>query len=879
MDLNSIKKVIFVLLFSNGFFASAQIYKDATKATSERVTDLLHRMTWEEKCWQLFMIPGDTNLLHGQLKQGVFGLQVSAASAGDVAGQGLRYERTQPASEQLNRINQLQKYCVEQTRLGIPMLPFDEALHGLVRQGATSFPQAIGLAATWDLELVQEVATHISYETKERGIKQILSPVVNLANDVRWGRTEETYGEDPYLSALMGVSFMRSFEENGIITTPKHFIANVGDGGRDSYPISMSNWYLERTHLIPFEKAIKEAKSRSIMSAYNSLNGQACSSNNWLLTEKLKNDWKFDGFVISDANAVGGALVLHRTAPSYVSSGVQAINAGLDVIFQTDVAHFPLFFPEFPPQGMDTNRINDAVSRVLKAKFNLGLFEHPYTKHSMNADSLLTAGHALAQKAAEEAVVLLKNKADILPLGEDIKKIAVFGEDAILGRLGGYSGPGNQVTTILDGIRIGFPQTQVSYEMGAALHDTSVRVLPVHYITMNGNPGFHAEYFDNPQLAGNPVLRRRDAQIDFHWTLYGPNNEMNPHFYSVRWTGELQTNKTEHLELGLEGNDGYRMYINDSLCIDRWEKRSYHQDFIAYTFDKNRRYSVRVEFKESQGNGKIKFIYKNVDQNNADRDIQKVEKLSQKADVNIVVVGIEEGEFNDRASLRLSDQQEKLIQTVAEKGKKTIVLLVGGSAIHMESWIEAVDGIFVLWYPGEAGGIAISRILNGSVNPSGKLPITYPMNEAQLPLVYNHLPSGRGDDYRNLSGEPLFPFGFGLSYTQFDYTEQKQETKNPIFHIGESAQVHFTISNAGKYQGTEIAQCYLKRLNTNEIAPVQELIQFQRVLLNSNESKDLVFTFELKEDLSPFGLAPGAYELQIGSSSKDIRILYPFRIE
>jgi beta-glucosidase len=868
---------LFIFISLNSIL-SAQIYKDPSKETAIRVQDLLSRMTWEEKCYQLFMVPGDTNLLHGQLSKGIFGLQVSAQAAGDAAGQGLHYQTTHPATVQMERLNAIQKYCVEETRLGIPMLPFDEALHGLVRNGASAFPQAIALAATWDTELVHQAALHIAYETKQRGIRQILSPVINLATDVRWGRTEETYGEDPSLSAQMGVAFMRAFEENGIITTPKHFIANVGDGGRDSYPIHVSNSYLERTHLIPFERAIKDAGSRSIMTSYNSLNGQACSSNEWLLKEKLKKEWDFKGFVISDANAVGGELVLHRTANSYVESGVHAINAGLDVIFQTDIAHFPLFFPEFPPKGMDTNRINDAVSRVLTAKFDLGLFEHPYAQQNMNLDSLLTAGHQLAQKVAKESIVLLKNQQAILPLNQEMESIAVFGEDAILGRLGGYSGPGFQVTSILEGIQAAFPKSTITYEKGALLKDTCIQIVPSTYISSNGTIGFSASYFDNPRLEGAPIFQRIDERIDFHWTLYAPHEHMSPNFYSVRWTGAFNPTETEKITLGLEGNDGYRLYLNEALVIDRWEKRSYHQDLIDYSFQKGKTYDLRIEFKETQGNGLIKFIWKHEDENAKKAQLNQVLKNAKHASTNIVVVGIEEGEFNDRASLRLSESQEQLIHTVAKNGKKTIVVLVGGSAVNMESWIEEVDGILAVWYPGEAGGTAVAKVLNGTVNPSGKLPITYPINEAQLPLVYNHLPTGRGDDYRNQSGEPLFPFGFGLSYTNFEFTAIPDEGEQS-YQLGDTVKIKMKLTNSGTRQGAEVVQCYLKSLYTNESRPVQELVQFQRINLNPKEEKGLELRFVLNEQLSAFGITPGIYMLQIGSSSKDIRIVIPFQIQ
>jgi beta-glucosidase len=264
------------------------------------------------------------------------------------------------------KINNIQKHFVEHTRLGIPIIAFDEALHGLVREGATSFPQAIALAATWDTSLMHTVSTAIAQETKARGIRDVLSPVINIASDVRWGRTEETYGEDPFLSSVMGVAFVSAFENMDMITTPKHFIANVGDGGRDSYPINWNERTLDEIYFPPFKACIKSGGSRSIMTSYNSVNGTSASTNNWLLMQKLKGDWKFGGFVISDANAVGGDVVLHHTARNYADAGKHAINNGLDVIFQTDYDHSKLFMPPFLNGEIDTDRINDAVSRVLK---------------------------------------------------------------------------------------------------------------------------------------------------------------------------------------------------------------------------------------------------------------------------------------------------------------------------------------------------------------------------------------------------------------------------------------------------------------------------------------------------------------------------------
>ncbi len=291
-------------------------------------------MTVEEKFWQLFAIPDDTTLALDRLSHGVYGLQVRPGTGGG-------------ARDVATRINTLQRYLVTQTRLGIPMIPFEEGLRGLAQGGATVFPQAIGLAATWDTAMVGAVAAATAEEARARGIRQVLSPVLNIATDVRWGRVEETYGEDPWLVSQMGVAFVQAFERAGVVTTPKHFVANVGEGGRDSYPIDVSARWLEELHFPPFRAAISVGGARSVMAAYNSVDGSPASANRWLLTDKLRNDWGFDGVVISDAGGTGGANVLHMTSPDYPTSAVRALEAGLDVILQTSADHAQLFWPAF----------------------------------------------------------------------------------------------------------------------------------------------------------------------------------------------------------------------------------------------------------------------------------------------------------------------------------------------------------------------------------------------------------------------------------------------------------------------------------------------------------------------------------------------------
>ena len=398
-------------------------YKRADLPIEERVKDLLQRMTPEEKFWQLFMIPGDLGNDPSKYKNGIFGFQVNTVQQQQgAAAQLLNYKSGQTGKETLAKINSIQKYFVEQTRLGIPIIAFDEALHGLVRDEATAFPQAIALAATWDTSLMAECASAIARETKARGIRHILSPVVNIATDVRWGRVEETYGEDPFLSAAMGVAFVKAFEQRGVVTNPKHFAVNHGEGGRDSYPIHFNERLLEETYFVPFKAVVQKGGARSIMTAYNSLDGSPASANDWLLNKKLRKEWGFKGFVLSDAGATGGANVLHFTSGDYAESGKKSIENGLDVMFQTAYEHHTLFEKHFLDKTMDPAVIDSAVARVLRVKFELGLFEKPYVNESDQEKWTATEHRELSREAAIRSIVLLKKRGRTITSEEITKK-------------------------------------------------------------------------------------------------------------------------------------------------------------------------------------------------------------------------------------------------------------------------------------------------------------------------------------------------------------------------------------------------------------------------------------------------------------------------
>ncbi|MCE2997087.1 MAG: glycoside hydrolase family 3 N-terminal domain-containing protein [Cyclobacteriaceae bacterium] len=849
------------------------IYKNPTYSTEERVQDLLQRMTPEEKFWQCFMIPGDLNAASpNQFQHGIFGLQVSAGSQGNNANaQILQYNTNESAQMLAKKINTIQKYFVEQSRLGIPIIPFDESLHGLVREGATSFPQSIGMAASFNPALVGQVANAIADETRLRGIRQILSPVVNLASDVRWGRVEETYGEDPYLSSIMGVAYTSAFEKKGIIATPKHLLANVGDGGRDSYPIHWSKRFLEETHLVPFYSCVREANVQSMMTAYNLLDGRPSTANHWLLTDKVKKEWNFSGFFVSDASAVGGANVLHFTASDYEDASAQTMNAGLDVIFQTEYQHYKLFMPPFLDGRISKERINDAVARVLRAKIKLGLFENPY----VSEEQLLALGKvnnkSLAEKMAVESLVLLQNKNQALPIAPKHKKILVIGPDAVDARLGGYAGPGNNKVSILDGLKKIASQrgVQVSYAKGFDWNVKSTEVVKKDFLPN----GFEAAYFNNSMLRGEPAYTRKDAEINFHWTLYSPDpKRLKNDDYSIRWKGKLKAQANGTYQIGLRGNDGFRLYWNGRLLIDQWEKVGYSTILNAVELTKDQSYEVVIEFHETRGEAAIEFVW-NYGIEDAKPEFQKALRMAREADYIVLATGIHEGEFQDRAFLTLPGNQEEFIHQVALLKKPITVLLTGGSAIKTTAWKDKVDAILSIWYPGEEGGHAIAKTLFGVETPSGKLPITFPIEEGQLPLVYNHHPTGRGNDYHDLSGEPLYPFGFGLSYTQFEFSNLR--VNRDRLKASDTLEVTLSIKNTGSYSGSEVIQLYVKDLLSSISRPILELKCFEKVQLAPGQSKELHLRLPMQRlrflnEQMQWVVEPGEFRVMVGNSSKNL---------
>lgn len=832
-------------------------YRDAAAPIETRVRDLLARMTPEEKFRQLYAIPDNFDSAPQRFHLGIFGLQLrTGAGPGEAAA----------------RINAAQRYFVEQSRLGIPIIPFEEALHGVMAPGATSFPQAIALAATWDTALVGRVAAAIAQEARTRGIRQVLSPVINLATDVRWGRVEETYGEDPYLTTQMGLAYIRSFEAAGIVTTPKHFVANVGDGGRDSYPIDRSERLLRELHFPPFQAAVQAGRARSVMASYNSVNGLPATANPWLLSQVLRREWGFGGYLFGDAGATGGANVLHFTSRDYTESTAAAIRAGLDVIFQSALSQQGLFYPAFERGLIPRRRVDEAVTRVLRTKFALGLFERPYVDTLEAARSNGAPAHrALALEAARASITLLRNEAGTLPLRRPVGSIAVVGTDATEHRLGGYSGPGNAPVSILEGIRtLAGAGTRVRFAPGPGREADGFRTVPASAF----GGGLDAEYFDNLALAGKARVMRRDPGVDFRWTFASPDSTLALDWYSARWTGSLTVPAGPPVRLGVLGNDGYRLYLDDRLVLDNWRKLSAGRRVAGEGLIPGRTYRLRLEYFENLGNGHISLVWDRGIMTRWEADIRAAAALARSSDVAVVAVGLEEGEFRDRSSLALPGHQEALIEAVTATGTPTVIVIVGGSAVTMP-WLERAAAVLDAWYPGEMGGQAVAEALFGELNPSGRLPVTFPRSEGQLPLVYNHKPTGRGDDYLDGTGQGRFPFGFGLSYTAFEYSDLI--LPDLPLAPGDSARIRLRVRNTGSRAGAEVVQLYLRDEVASVAQAVMQLSGFQRIHLSPGEDREVEFLVTPAHlSMLDAGLTrvvePGAFRIMVGASSKDIRL-------
>jgi len=732
-------------------------YENPALPIDDRVADLLSRMTLEEKIGQI--APAGDNRVHVIDPTGTYTDQTASAAMSRWWDADLVF----PARKAALLRNGVQRYLKEKTRHGIPELFMGEALHGFMEYGSTSFPQALSLASTWDPELVHQVFTAAGDEAGSAGIGQVFTPVLDIARDPRWGRTEETYGEDPFLASRMGVAAITglqgdsfAIDRHHVVATAKHFaVHGQPEGGTNTAPGNYSERIIRENFLVPFQAAIEEAHAGSVMASYNEIDGVPSHANPWLLDKVLRQEWGFRGYVTSDGNGLQMLTETHHIAANNADAARMALAAGVDYDLSDGSVYRTLLW-QVKQGTVSEAMVNRAVARVLATKFRLGLFDNPYVDPDYAEKTTNSAEHrALALKTAQKAVILLKNDKNLLPLDlRKLKTIAVIGPNAGGVHLGGYSREPAHGVSILQGIkdRVG-TKANVVYAEGCKITDAK--------------------------------------------------------------------------------NDWHGWFANNVKLIDP----ATQQD-----------------------------------------SVKAAAEAAKKADVAILVVGENEStnreawaenHLGDRDSLELLGAQNDLVNTVVETGRPTVVLLINGRPLSIKYIAEKVPAILEGWYLGQEGGTAAANVIFGDVNPGGKLPITFPHSVGDLPDYYNHKPSANRT-YAFSTRKPLYPFGYGLSYTTFAFSNLRIEPTQ-ILSEG-TAKVRVDITNSGSREGDEVPQLYIHQRVAEVTQPVRQLKGFQRITLKPGEKKTVEFTIT-PDMLSMLNIdmhrvvEPGVFDIMVGPSS------------
>jgi beta-glucosidase len=795
------------------------------------------------------------------------------------------------------KINQLTNQSDSIHRLGVPAYNYwSEALHGVLASKVTSFPQAVALGSTWDPDLVHRVATAISDEARVKNVIEgkgltYWSPTINIARDPRWGRNEESYSEDPYLLSRMGVAFIKGMQGDDpyylkTVATPKHFIANNEEIRRHTGSSDVDMRSLFEYYLPAFHQAIVEGKAYSIMGAYNELNHVPCNANSFLLTDLLRRNWGFEGYVVTDCGAIFDMLFGHQFFKTGAEAVARSILAGCDLNCGDA---YRRFLPEALSEGLlEVKDIDRALERVLSARFRLGEFDPPeiVPYSSIPKDKLDCKEHRdLALEAAQKSIVLLKNNG-ILPLKKDkIKSIAVIGPNAAKTQLGIYSGSPNVQISPLEGIKEDAASLgiNVEYIKGCNIGGGLLSPIdPQYFAKIEGTDktGMKGEYFDNIELFGTPSVTRIDPEVDFSFGTFSPAPGIPEDQFSIRWRGKIILPETIH-QIGVTNDDGARLYLDGKLIIDDWHDHAEKANEADVELQAGKEYEIVLEFYDNTFNANAQLTW-----DLRQKDFSKAKEVAAKNDAVILVVGITPGisqEEHDRTEIELPIEQRNLIDEVSKVNKNIIIVLVNGGPLALADTEDKANAIVETWYAGEFGGKAIADVLFGDVNPGGKLPETFYVSTQQLPPFSDYDLINHPRTYMYFDQPVLYPFGHGLSYTQFTYSNLTLES-DKIKKDGE-VEIQFTVQNTGKLKGDEVAQVYVHNVDASIKVPINQLKRFQRITLASSESKTLTFKIPASElsfydtKTNDFKTEPGEWEIQVGSSSKDIRLKKTFTIE
>ncbi|MGN6292315.1 MAG: glycoside hydrolase family 3 C-terminal domain-containing protein [Chitinophagaceae bacterium] len=768
-------------------------------------------------------------------------------------------------------------------RLGIPAYDWwNEVLHGVARTPfrTTVFPQAIAMAATWDTNSLYRMADYSALEgraihnkaielgrTSERYVGLTYwTPNINIFRDPRWGRGQETYGEDPFLTAMLGRSFVRGLQGEDpkylkAAACAKHFAVHSGpEPSRHSDNFNPTTYDLWDTYLPAFKELVVDAHVAGVMCAYNAVNTQPCCGNDLLMNDILREQWKFTGYVTSDCWAVDDFFRYHKTHPDATSSAIDAVVHGTDVecgqaVYQTLV--------ESVKKGLIKEEyLNTSLKRLFTIRYRLGMFDPvSMVKYAQTPATVLESvphqQHAL--KMAQQSIVLLRNENATLPLNKTIRKIAVLGPNADnrISVLGNYNGTPSHITTILEGIKEKLGNNvEVIYEKAVNFaNDTLLQYVDLqNQFSWDGQQGVKAEYYNNRELKDQPFLVRREKNIDHSWQrgdIIG--NNVTATNFSARYTTRFTAKETGSIHLEVEADDGYRVFVNDKEVVNAWVRNRWGAKTYKLETKKDSVYNIVLEYWQGDDNANVALRTGHFIQT----DFEALANRLKQVDAIVFAGGISpqlEGEEmpvavpgfsgGDRTSIMLPAVQTKLLKALKTTGKPVVFVMMTGSAIAIPWEAENIPAIVNAWYGGQSAGTAVADVLFGDYNPAGRLPVTFYKGDEDLPGFSDYSMNGR--TYRYFNGQPLYPFGYGLSYTNFHYAELAVPASAKA---GQPIKLAVKLSNAGKRDGEEVVQLYVSHPGVNGKSPLRALKGFQRISLKAGETKLVHFTLS-GEDLS-----------------------------
>ena len=811
------------------------------------------------------------------------------------------------------KVAQMRDHATPIPRLGVPKYDWwNEGLHGVAFAGyATNFPQVIGMAATWDADLVHKMGETVSTEARAKYNQAMRddqhesffgltfwAPNINIFRDPRWGRGQETYGEDPFLTGRMGVAFVSGMQGDDpkyfrVVSTPKHYAVHSGpESLRHGFNVNASPHDLEDTYLPAFRATVTEAHAQSVMCAYNSIDGAPACANTMLLRDHLRDAWKFDGYVVSDCAAVADVFSGHHFAPDMAHGAAAAVKAGTDLeCGYREGQAFPSLVEAVHKGLIKESEIDTALRRLFRARFKLGMFDPPasFAYGQIPMSEVNSPEHReLSLQAARESIVLLKNQGQILPLRPGIKTMAVVGPTAELVQAlqGNYNGPPPSPVYPLVGIEKRFKTAKVLYGQGSTLVENFA--MPIEHTALHpsqgSGEGLTGEYFNSPDLSGKPVLTRTDRNINFNWDKVIPVEGLQRNNYSVRWTGTFTPPAEGQYQLGVrvnycyacENSEGFRLYVDNKLLVESGGKTPERGEVrqAPMYFEGMQPHLIRLEYLHGTGTAGIDLSWQ------APAEVLREEALeaARQSDVTIAFVGLSpnlEGEEmpvklagfsgGDRTSIDLPAAQEDLLKALAETHKPLIVVLQNGSALAVNWAQQNANAILEAWYPGAEGGTAIAETLAGDNNPAGRLPLTFYSSLSQVPPFDEYSMHGR--TYRYLTDKPLYGFGFGLSYTTFAYSDLKIPAS---VKAGDPVTVEGDVKNSGPLAGDEVVELYVMQPKGYE-TPLRELAGFKRIHLGAGESAHVSLTIDPRslgqvDEKGNRVIVPGEYTISLGSA-------------